>query len=107
MKSDESTNKVRFNEHMSLLVGRYAPTNVIYVGNKDKPWFDDQCRRAFHLKQEAYLRWTRDRSRVNREEFVRCQVKANETYSETMHVFSVRIGDLLLNAQYPHKWWFI
>ena len=63
------------NEHLSLLVGHYVPTNVIRVLNKDKPWFDDQCRRAFDLKQEAYLRWTRDHSRVNWEEFVSCQVR--------------------------------
>ena len=31
------------NEHLSLLVGRYVPTKVIHVRNKDKPWFDDQC----------------------------------------------------------------
>ena len=69
------------NEHLSLLVGRYVPTKIIRVRNNDKPWFDDVCRRAFDLKQEAHLRWTRDRSRVNWEEFVRCQVRANETYS--------------------------
>ena len=34
------------NEHLSLLVGRYVPNKVIRVGNKDKPWFDDQCRHA-------------------------------------------------------------
>ena len=62
------------NEHLSLLVGRYVPTKVIRVRNKDKPWFDDLCRRAFDPKQEAHLRWTRDCSRVNWEEFVRCQV---------------------------------
>ena len=61
------------NEHLSLLVGRYVPTKVIRV-HKDKPWFDDQCRHAFGLKQEAHLRWTRDRSRVNWDEFVRYQV---------------------------------
>ena len=49
--------------------------------NKDKPWFDDQCTDAFGLKQMAYLRWTRDCSRVNWEEFIRCQMRANETYS--------------------------
>ena len=49
---------------------------------KDKPWFDDQCRHAFDLKQEAHLRWTRNHSQVNREEFVRCHVSANGTYSE-------------------------
>ena len=43
------------NEHLSLLVRLYAPTKVIRVHNKDKPWFDDQCRHAFGLKQEAHL----------------------------------------------------
>ena len=45
-----------FNEHLSLLVGRYVPTKVIHVRNKDQPWFDDQCRHAFGLKEEAHLR---------------------------------------------------
>ena len=53
------------NEHFSLLVGCYVPTKVIGVRNKDKPWFDDQYRHAFGLTQEAHLRWTHDRSRVN------------------------------------------
>ena len=71
--------------------------------NTDKPWFDDQCRHAFDLKQEAHLKWTRDRSRVNWKEFVRCQVRANETYSEAKHQFSVRNIDVLMNIQSPHK----
>ena len=48
---------------------------------KDMPLFDDQCTHDFGLKQETHLRWTHDHSRVNLEEFVRCQVRANETYS--------------------------
>ena len=44
------------NEHRSLLVGRFVPTKVICVRNEDKPWFDDQCRHAFGLNQEAHLR---------------------------------------------------
>ena len=60
------------NEHLLLLVGRFVPTKIIRVRSKDNPWFDDQCRHAFGLKQEAHLRWTRDRSRVNWEEFVHC-----------------------------------
>ena len=91
------------NEHLSLLVGRYVPTKVIRVRNKDKSWFDDQCRHAFSLKQEAHLRWTRDRSRVNWEDFVRCQVRANETYSEAKRQFSDRNRDVLINVQSPHK----
>ena len=58
------------NRHLSLLVERFVPTKVIRVRNKDKPWFDDYCRRAFDLKQEAHRRWSRDRSPVNWDEFV-------------------------------------
>ena len=92
------------NEHLSLLVGLYVPTKIIRVHNKDKPWFDDKCRHAFDLKQEAHLRWTSDRSQVNWEEFVRCQVRANETYLEATLQFSVRNIDVLMNVQSPHKW---
>ena len=73
--------------------------------NKDKPWSDDRSRHAFRLKQEAHLRWTRDRSRVNWEEFVRYQVRANETYSEAKRQFMDRNRDVPMNVQSPHKWW--
>ena len=93
------------NEHLLLLVGHFVPTKIIHVRNKDKPCFDDQSRHAFGLKQEAHLRWTHDRSRVNWEEFVHCQVRANETYLEAKRQFSARNGDVLINAQSPHKCW--
>ena len=66
------------NEHLLLLVVRLVTTKVIRMRNKDKPWFDDQCRYAFGLKQGAHLRWTGDRSRVNWEEFVHCQIRAHK-----------------------------
>ena len=88
-----------------LLVGRFVSTKIIRVRNKDKLWFDDQCRQAFSLKQEAHLRWTRDRSRVNWDEFVHCEVKAHETYSEAKRQFSDRNRDVLMNVQSLHKWW--
>ena len=73
--------------------------------NKDKPWFDDQCRPAFGLKQEAHLWWTRDRSRVNWNKFVHCQVGDNETYTDATRQISDRNRDVLMNVQSPHKWW--
>ena len=69
-------------EHLLLLVGHFVPTKIIRVCNKDLLWFNDQCRHSFGLKQKAHLRWTRDCSRVNWEEFVHCHVRANETHSE-------------------------
>ena len=96
---------ILLNEHLSLLVGRYVPTKVIRLCNKDKPCLDIQCRHAFVLKQEAHLRWTRDGYRVNWEEFVRYQVRANETYSEAKRQFSDRNRDVPMNVHSPHKWW--
>ena len=46
------------------------------------------------------------RSRVHRKEFVRCQVRANETYSEAKHLFSDRKADVLINIHSPRQWWF-
>ena len=46
-------------------------------------------------EQEAHLRWTRDRSRVNWEEFVRYQVRANETYSKAKCQFVIETGMFL------------
>ena len=58
---------------------------------------DRASRHALRLKQEAHLLWTRDRSPVNWEQFVRCQVIDNETY-EVKRQFSVRNGDVLRNS---------
>ena len=67
--------------------------------NKDKPWFDDQCRHALGLNDEAHLRWTRDCSQVNWEEFVNYQVRANETCLEAKRQFSDRNRDVLMDVQ--------
>ena len=70
--------------HLSQLVERLVPTKVIHVSNKDIPWFNDDCRLAFEIKQGADLWWTRDRSRVNWDEFVHYQRRANAAYAEVM-----------------------
>ena len=51
--------------HLSLLVERFVPAKVIRVRNKDKPWFNDDCRLSFDIKQRAHLGWTHDLSRVD------------------------------------------
>ena len=56
-------------------------------------------------RREAHLRWTSDSSRVNREEFVRYQVRANETYCEANRQFSDRNRAVLMNVLYAHKRW--
>ena len=95
----------RLNVHLYLQGERFVPTKVIRVRNKDKHWFNDECRLAFDIKQGAHLRWTRDRSRVNWDEFVHYHRRANAVYAEAMCQLSVRSRDVLMNSQCPHKWW--
>ena len=89
--------------HLSLLVELFVPTKVIRVSNKDKPWFNDECRLAVGIKQGTHLRWTCDCSRVNWDELVHYHRRANAVYDEAIHQFSVRSRDVLMNAQCPHE----
>ena len=72
--------------------------------NKDKPWFNDDCRCMLNLMEEAHPRRTRDSSRVNWDEYIQHQRRANEVSVEAGRQFSVRSRDVLMNAQCPHKW---
>ena len=44
------------NEHLSWLVGRWIPTKVIHVHNKDEAWFDDQCRHVLASSRRLIVR---------------------------------------------------
>ena len=51
-------------------------------------------------------RYNFGRSRDNWEEFVQCQVRANETNSEVNCISLVsETGDFLMIGPSPHKWW--
>ena len=84
----------RLNVHLSLLVECFVPTTVIHVHNKDKPWFNDDHRLAFDIKQAAHLRCSRDHSRVKWDEFFHYQRRANAVYDDAMSQFSVRSWDV-------------
>ena len=75
------------NEYLSLLVERFVSIEVILVHNKNNTWFNDDRRRGIDLKQDAHLRWTRDHSRVNWDEFVHFQRRANVVDSEAGRQF--------------------
>ena len=67
--------------------------------NRDKAY-------VFGFQQDSHPLWTRDRSWVNWEEFVRFQVRANETYSEAKRqLVTVTARDVLMNVHSPNKWW--
>ena len=98
---------------MSVDVGRKdvgrVTLPILKVGKpfavNDDSWLNDDCWLVFDIKQGAHLQWTRGRSRVNCDEFVHYQRRANAVYAEAMAQFSVRSRDVLMNSQCPHTWW--
>ena len=67
--------------HLSLLVERFVLTKVICVCNNNNSWFNGDGRGVFDLRQEAHLRWARDRYRANWDVFVHYQRRATEVYT--------------------------
>ena len=71
--------------------------------NKDKPWFEDQYSHALGLKRMTHLRRTgialwltgKSLSIVNKELMKPTGMPSVSLVSEI---------DVLMNAQYPHKW---
>ena len=56
------------NEHLSIksnVLFRLRSSVCLTIIIKDKPWCNDDFRRAFDLKQEAHLQWTRDLHRAS------------------------------------------
>ena len=92
-------------KHLSLLVGHYmyqqsSPLCVTWIS------LGLMIAAGMLLDSGRRLIFSgRDHSRVSREEFVYCQVIANETYYEAKHQFSDRNRDILMNVHFPHKWW--
>ena len=70
----------------------------------DKPWFDDDCRLAFDIKQGAHLRGLAIALELTG---MICPLpeEGQCVCAEAMRQFSVRSRDVLINAQCPHKWW--
>ena len=43
-----------FNDICTKIIDKHIPSKVINFRNKDKAWFNDECKRAYLKKQEAY-----------------------------------------------------
>ena len=44
------------------ILDRRIPSTVVTFRNNDKAWFNNDCKRAYLEKQEAYNLWKRNRS---------------------------------------------
>ena len=70
-----------FDREVSRIMERFVPMVTVRRRGGGAAWFDDDCRRAFELKQSAYHCWCRDRSAVNWDLFCKARGTANRLYA--------------------------
>ena len=91
--------------YVSGIVRSHVPSRVITVRSRDKPWFDDSCRRAYQLKQEAYKRWRRSQLHQDYQTFVNLRRHAMVIYDVAERDHRARARETLLSTDNSHKWW--
>ena len=90
---------------MVEMIDRHIPSRVVTFCNRDKAWFNDECRRAYREKQEAYKFWKRNRSPLTWNDYVTIRSVAQEVYGVTETEYYNRgIKETLVNATLPHEW---
>ena len=93
------------NNAFSEIIKRRVPVKSLVLRSGDKPWFNDECRRAHSEKQAAYHSWSRNRSPNNWQNFVNARSAAEATYRVAEQEHHSKLKDNLENATQPHKWW--
>ena len=66
---------------------------------------NDDCRRAYLEKQEAYKLWKRNRSELTWDNYTRLRATAQRVYTCAENEFNSTIKETLGGTTQPHKWW--
>ena len=82
-----------------------VPRVNMRLRNRDRPWFDDACRRAFDHKQACYHRWCRDRSQLSYNAFLEAQRTAKRIYEQAEFRHLTDSRHRLMETQNSKKWW--
>ena len=87
------------------IIDKRIPSRIINFRNRDKAWFNDECKRAYQEKQEAYHLWRRNRSELTWDNYIRLQAVAQRVYASAEKEYNDNIKDDLLGTSQPNKWW--
>ena len=87
------------------VIDRRIPSRIVTFRNKDKAWFNSDCKFAYLEKQEAYNLWRRNQSNLTWSNYVRLRSVAQEVYAVAESEYNAGLKDTLLGATQSHKWW--
>ncbi|MEL7522543.1 MAG: endonuclease/exonuclease/phosphatase family protein, partial [Cyanobacteria bacterium J06553_1] len=89
------------------IIDRRVPTRILKYRNKDKAWFNDNCRNAYHEKQSAYHLWSNNKSDLCWRNFIRLRAEAQFIYDTAEREYNNSLKETLSSTDQPHKFWSI
>lgn len=93
------------NGHLVNIIERRVPTRILKFRNKDKAWFNAECRHAYIEKQSAYNLWSNHRSDLCWRNFTRLRAEAQSVYDAAEREYNNGVKETLSSTNQPHKWW--
>ena len=93
------------NTYLLNIINECVPSRILKFRLRDKPWFNDSCRRIYDVKQTAYRTWTRHRTHANWLDYTRLRAQAVNVYDAAKTEYNRHLQETLNNASQPHKWW--
>ena len=94
-----------FNDICTRIIDKHIPSKVINFRNKDKAWFNDECKRAYQEKQEAYHLWRSNSTNYTWDNYIRLKAVAQAVYASAEKEYNDSLKDNLLGATQSNKWW--
>ena len=92
-------------DSLSNIIDRRTPSRTLYYRIKDKAWFNEDCRRAYLEKQEAYHLWRRNRSDLTWNNYTHLRAVAQRVYATAENEFNDATKVTLSNTTQSHKYW--
>ena len=102
-KEDEPI--LHLNECLCDIINRRTPSRMLNYRTKDKAWFNDDCRRAYLEKQDAYHLWRRNRSEMTWNNYTHLRAVAQRVYASAENEFNEETKQTLASTTQPHKYW--
>ena len=93
------------NSHLTPIIERRVPSRTLHLRIKDKSWFNDDCRHAYHLKHEAYNLWRRNQSHFTWQNYVTLRAEAQTIYAQAEKVYNDGLKNVLSETHDAHKYW--
>ena len=87
------------------IIDRRVPFRMINFRNKDKAWFNDNCKQAHHEKQEAYHLWRRNPSHLTWSNYTELRAAASAIYAIVEKEYNDNIKNDLMGIVQPSRWW--